>query len=241
MGMRNVMNSKWFIPTVSGVVSFGGGVAAGYFLAKYRHVDAKQELLEEKLDEATQKTQEFTELTLDFTETMEKAVRRLDEATVETRGRSTFVINAEDLDPEGGEKLVNVFVNTDPEWDFEAETAARVPGKPYVIHRDEFFGDELGWDSQSTLTWYAQDGVLTGDRDEVIYNVGDYIGDELRFGHGSGDPNVFYVRNEKFHAEYEVLCDPGSYEINVLGGQVEQYMEDEDLKHARCPGKFRGD
>lgn len=233
MDIRNVINSRWFIPTVSGVVSFGGGVAVGYFLTKYKKTNEDSETLAEKLEEDTQ-------LILDFGETIEKAVRRLDEATVETRERSTFVIRADDLEPEAGEKLVNVFVNPDPEWDYEAETAARVPGKPYVIHRDEFFGDELGWDSQSTLTWYSQDGVLTGDRDEVIYNYEDFIGD-LRFGHGSGDPSVFYVRNERLHAEYEVLFDPGSYEINVLGGQVEKTMEDEDLRHARSPGKFRGD
>lgn len=233
MDIRNVVNSRWFIPAVSGVVSFGSGVAVGYFLTKYKQSNNENERLVEKMEEDTQ-------LILDFGETVEKAVRRLDEATVETRERSTFVINAEDLEPEGGEKLVNVFVSTDPEWDYDAETAARIPGRPYVIHRDEFFGDELGWDSQSTLTWYDQDGVLTGDRDEVIYNVDETIGD-LRFGHGSGDPNVFYVRNERLHAEYEVLRDPGSYEISVLGGQVEKFMEDEDLKHARSPGKFRGD
>jgi hypothetical protein len=61
----------------------------------------------------------------------------------------------------------------------------------------------------------------------------------LVFGHGSGDPNVVYIRNEKLQAEYEVLRDPGSYEIEVLGGHVEREMQEVDLKHSRQPGKFR--
>ena len=112
----------------------------------------------------------------------------------------------------------------------------------YVIHRDEFFGDEMGWDSQSTLTWYAQDEVLTDEHDTVLNQPWNLIGVGMNmFGHGSGDPDVVYIRNEHLEAEYEVLRDPGSYAVQVLGGQVEDRMTQEDFKHSRSPGKFRGD
>lgn len=134
--------------------------------------------------------------------------------------------------------MINVFNATDTEWDYEIECQNRTPDRPYVIHRDEFFNDEMGWDSQSTLTYYEGDHVLTDERDEYLADPETYVG-ELKFGHGSGDPNVVYIRNERLHAEYEVLRDPGTYMLDVLGSNIEVQMKEDDFKHSRSPGKFR--
>ena len=245
MDIRTITGEKWFLPVVSGVVSFAGGAAVGYFFAKRKYIEAA-------IEESKQMTIDFTEsieaaieeskqMTIDFTESIEKVTRRLEEDIVERRGeRSTYVIDLIDPEPDEELKPVNVFQIQDLEWDYDAELAARLPNVPYVITEDEFFGDELGWDSQSTLTWYAGDSVLVGEHDEVIYNPDEMIGPR-KFGHGSRNPNVFYVRNEFLHTEYEVLLDPSSYEVTVLGGQVEDAMERDDLKHSMQPGKFRGD
>lgn len=236
MDIRKLVETRWFLPSACSVVAFVGGAAVGglYTKRKYKHIETT-------IEENAAKIEESAQMVLDFTESMEKVSRRLEEDIVERRGpRSTYIIDLIDPEPEEEPKPVNVFAIPDLEWNYDAEIAARQPGMPYVITEDEFFGDELGWDSQSTLTWYAGDSVLVGEHDEVIYNPDEMIGPR-KFGHGSRNANVFYVRNEELHAEYEVLLDPSSYEVTVLGGQVEDAMERDDLKHSKQPGKFRGD
>lgn len=135
--------------------------------------------------------------------------------------------------------IVNVFDNANgDDWDYEAEKSTRTEDQPYIIHVDEFMADEMGWGSQSTLTWYAGDDILTDSHDTPIYNPASVVG-ELRFGHGSQDPNTVYVRNEKLQSEYEILRDEGLYEEVVLDGAYEEKLNASDLKHWNSPRKFR--
>ena len=226
--LQTVLKSRWIIPASVGAVSFGAGAAVGYFLTRRRY---NQVLTEIEVVE---------QLTLDFEQKIDEVV----ETMVGGKTRTTYVIHEKDFpdNPPVTPDPVNVFTEVDPNWDYDVECAARTPGGTYVIHRDEFFGDEMGWDSQSTLTWYAQDEVLTDEHDTVLNQPWNLIGVGMNmFGHGSGDPDVVYIRNEHLEAEYEVLRDPGSYAVQVLGGQVEDRMTQEDFKHSRSPGKFRGD
>lgn len=134
---------------------------------------------------------------------------------------------------------VNLF-DGDDTWDYELELNNRDPGKPYVIHEDEFTGLEFGFE-QSTLTWYEADQILTDSHDVPIARPDIVVG-ELKFGHGAGAPNVCFVRNERNHAEYEVLQDPGSYQVQFLGlDPIERQYEEQDLKHSRSPRRFRDD
>lgn len=109
----------------------------------------------------------------------------------------------------------NVFDNKSKEWDYTEELKGRSPESPYILHQDEFYSDERGY-AQQTLTYYAGDQILVDEHDKPIYNYGSIVG-ELNFGHGSNDPNVVYVRNEKQEAEYEILLDSSSFEVSVLG------------------------
>ena len=142
----------------------------------------------------------------------------------------------------GDGTVTNIFENdvAGDEWDYKTELEARTSEAPYIIHVDEYVADEKGWDSQSTLTWYVADEILTDSQDVPIYNWREVVG-ELRFGHGSNDANVVYVRNEKLQTEYEVLRDPGSYELTVLGDSLERMNHIQDLKHSHSPRKFRDD
>lgn len=134
--------------------------------------------------------------------------------------------------------VVNIFDNGNgDEWDYKKEIENRDRSHPYTIHVDEFVADEMGWDSQSTLTWYEGDSILCDSQDRPIYNHHEVVG-ELKFGHGSNDPNVVYIRNERLQAEYEVLRDTGSYEEVVLGEAMERQVQKEDLKHSMTR-KFR--
>jgi hypothetical protein len=77
------------------------------------------------------------------------------------------------------------------------------------------------------------------DEDEKpIYNHEQQTG-QLKFGHGSGDPNVVYIRNDKRQSEYEVVHDPGLYSVEVLGLEIEHNTRTQDLRHANRPPKFR--
>lgn len=242
--VSSFLRSKWTVPVACSVVSFGVGAVAGYLFAKRQEKEIIDVLIEDTV-----------QLTFTFEEEVETPKFVIDESVWTPAAEYTLVwtpvaeyttVTQDDeghitvIEEGGEESMINVFASTDEDWDYELEAFNRDPEKPYIIHRDEFFADEMGWDSQSTVTWYVGDCVLVDSRDEPVMNPERIVGD-LKFGHGSGDPSVCYVRNERLQAEYEVLRDPGSYEMDVLGGHVESQMEREDFRHSRSPGKFRGD
>ena len=39
----------------------------------------------------------------------------------------------------------------------------------------------------------------------------------MKFGHGSDDPLVVYIRNHQNKAEYEILRESGSFQVEVMG------------------------
>ena len=127
------------------------------------------------------------------------------------------------------------------DWDWDYELSRRNPEKPYVLTYDEFMADEMGIQDRvgpETVTYYSTDHVLCDMHDRPILDPGKMIG-PLMFGHGSGDPMLFYVRNEKEDFEWEVVLDDGSYEEQVLGSRISRDLEDQDVKHSRRPLKFR--
>lgn len=118
----------------------------------------------------------------------------------------------------------NVFVeaeNYDPrDWDYRLEIADREanPDQPYVISFEEF-QENPEQNEQVTLTYYEEDDVLTDEREHPIDNVDGTVGDDnlQRFGHGSKDRHVVYVRNEKLGMDFEINRSQGSYQMEVLG------------------------
>lgn len=131
---------------------------------------------------------------------------------------------------------VHVFVNPDGDWDYEAELTTRDSQGPYVIHIDEFMADEMDY-HRDTLTYYSGDDIMADSDDTPIYNYAGLMG-ELKFGHGSKDPNVVYIRNEKIHMEWEILLHEGMFSEEVLGLAMENDAETE-IHHERSVLKFR--
>lgn len=119
----------------------------------------------------------------------------------------------------------NVFKDADEtaqvadSWDHHAELRRRSPDIPYVIHVDE--KDEFEDYSELTLTYYDADDVLCNDRDEIIPPaerdalIGE--GSLNRFGHGSNDPAIVFIRNDKLELLIEVIRSPNSYAEEVHG------------------------
>lgn len=126
----------------------------------------------------------------------------------------------------------SIFENSaiEDDWNYEVEVQSRRDRSVYIIHRDEFYGEESGY-PQTTLTYYAGDNILTDENDVPIYNFPAIVGD-LKFGYGSNDRNVVYVRNDKLKAEYEILLSSGSYEEEILGYQVERTLESKSKKNS---------
>lgn len=162
--------------------------------------------------------------------------------------------NSDTFEPEerkGAVEERNVFVDSasDPQdWDYDVEKKIREqnPDDPYVVSFEEYSENSENHE-QVTLTYYSGDDTLADERDQPIDNTGYTVGDDnlLRFGAGSHDPNVVYIRNERLSMDFEVLKSRGKYAKEVLGIDT----PDETLRHSRhpnrnvnrrAPRKFRG-
>jgi len=82
--------------------------------------------------------------------------------------------------------------------------------KPSVITESQFSDEEEDYDKLTVL--YYDDGVVTDDRDDIMTDVHDILGDNLTlFGYGSEDKDVLYIRNNKLKIDYEVLKQNTTY------------------------------
>jgi len=146
----------------------------------------------------------------------------------------------EDDEPSQEKELehVHVFAPKALNWNEEYEVANRVLGQPYIISVDVFLENEHNW-TQETLTYYQGDDIVADQADTPVYGYSNIMG-PLKFGHGSGDPTVVYIRNEHLRREWEVLLHRGRFEIEVLGHTMEQESERNELKHSYSR-KFRDD
>lgn len=97
-------------------------------------------------------------------------------------------------------------------WDYAKEIKSRDPEVPYIIHIDEFTQNEPE-NEQITYTYYEIDDVLADQRDTKIDDMDAVIGlgNLGRWGHGSNDDNIVYIRNEHLSLDFEVVRDRGSY------------------------------
>lgn len=95
---------------------------------------------------------------------------------------------------------------------------------PHLITFAEFDAGDLGY-SQVSVSFFAGDGIVIDEEDNVISpdRVEQIIGtDNLnKFGTNTDDPdlepNVIYVRCERFNMDFEVTRSPGKHSVEVLG------------------------
>jgi len=240
------IKKEWVIPATVGVTSFAAGVGAGYlfFLRRFRKEAEDRETqetdyyfkkaqLERQVDSMCRQSEILIKELKMTAGVLRKAHEvEYDSILLAKQDHPSYVEEATEED-----NVVNIFQTEDSEWDYETELAERDHDKPYIIHRDEFFGEEMDC-TQTTITYYAGDNILCDERDTPIYNPEQVVG-QLVFGHGSNDPNVVYVRNERLDAEYEILLDHGHYQVEILGQSIDEKLAAEDLKHSRSVLRFR--
>lgn len=143
------------------------------------------------------------------------------EAAEEAREKETTQTEVVEEEPE----VQNIFDRDEPQeedgWDYQSELRRRSPVRPYAIHIDE--KDEYDTYDQLTYTYYEADDVLCNESDDVIAGPDRdrQIGETNlnRFGHGSGDPNVVYVRNDQMETVFEICRSPNSFAEEVHGFQ----------------------
>lgn len=116
------------------------------------------------------------------------------------------------------------------DWNYEKELKTRNPNAPYVIHRDEYdegpHGDKEH--EKHHLTYFAGDDVLSDERDKVLDDKDGVVGIEnlARFGHGSGDQDTVYIRNESLQVDIELTRSDGNYATEVHG------FKDDEIRHS---------
>lgn len=152
---------------------------------------------------------------------------------IETSDDSMIFEEIQQAEEEHVAEPVNVFVQEDDDWSYEDELSSRSGSEPYILHVDEFIGDEMGF-KQETVTYYEADDIMADVNDVPMYNWISITG-PLKWGHGSNDKNVVYVRNEKLKKEFEILRHHGSFEVEVTG----LHLRDTELRHSIL--KFRDD
>jgi hypothetical protein len=119
------------------------------------------------------------------------------------------------------DELINVFDEPQEHvdhWDYAEEIKTRRFDVPYVIHKDEFFENEGDY-TQAELTYYEGDDVLADAKDDIIDDQDAYIGlaNLAKFGHGSQDPVIVYVRNVELEIDFEITHSDGKYAHEVHG------------------------
>ena len=136
------------------------------------------------------------------------------------------VVVEEVEEEETSETEVNVF---ESQWDYEEEVRLRRPDRPYIIHADE--QHERNY-TESTFTYYEGDDVLADERDNVIEDAEKVVGvaNLDKFGHGSGDPNILYIRHDTLAIEVEVVKNDGSYAEVVHGFPAVEHSDGPDRR-----------
>jgi hypothetical protein len=234
--LAKVLKPSVLIPVGVGLMSLGTGFVFGYLLGRRSKVEFETHEIPEQM--------KFDLDVEDIPEITEDSYKTGDRIFVEPEG----VITIEEFRERGGDIATpaeafilqhlpdTVVLENDPEeerrlvfasdsddWNYEIEVATRTTTAPYVLHKDEFYAEEMEY-AQSTLTYYAGDDIMVDEEDAPVYNYAAVVG-PLLFGHGSQDPNVFHVRNDQRRAEYEVIYDSGEYATEVLGLDHERAAE----------------
>ena len=103
--------------------------------------------------------------------------------------------------------------------------------RPKVISDTEFAAlDEDAYDI-ITLTYYS-DGILSDDRDDIIYDIDDIIGesslDQFNDVDEHGNPvDTIYVVNDEMGTAYEILRDNRAYESVSRKLHRESHLDDD--------------
>lgn len=223
-----------------GASSFASGVAAGYVYATKK----LDKIYAERAAKEIASAQTFYDMRVEVPDPEQLALNLGYEHAIVEDGRVLTEDEVEELaaerqgpeDEEPPKKVEynNVFRDRHPgvvAIDPIMEDRGQKP--IYVITLEEF-NENADDHTQLELAYFEGDNVLT-DGPAPIDNYEKYVGDALdRFGHGSKDPNVVYVRNHQMETDWCITRSDQKFQVAVLG------MDDPDeLRHDAFQRKSR--
>lgn len=218
------------VATGAVLIGFAGGAVAGYLFAQKRLKPKYEQIAKEEIEEAKQfysrvyKHEDF--------ETPGLAAEKLGvDVDAAVRAMREYQAISEIADMEEEEELVETPVSTkrnifaenvpaDSVWDLEEELKNRTDDEPYIISQDEYEENERDY-QQLTLSYFEEDDVLVDEAEKPIEEVDSVVGEGnlTRFGHGSNDNRIVYIRNDRLSMDFEIVKNQGSYAKDVLGFQ----------------------
>lgn len=79
--------------------------------------------------------------------------------------------------------------------------------EPYVIPPEDF--DEEGYQVESLTYW--NDGVLTDELDQVVFDIPGTVGEDSLSHFGEYEDDSVFVRNDRTRTDYEILLDTRNF------------------------------
>lgn len=231
---------KPWIKILIGVVSgFAGGFAAGFLFCKKLNDIQFEEIDEEemkKIEEDLKKSKEVKapQSVIEKYESVQDLPEDEDELRNALQGKTNY-IKADQASKDKLKETWNTIKdysdeeNADslPVEDFEdgmdeeflemIEEEEVEPGQiepPHVISLSEFYNERPEYD-KITIEWYEEDNVYLDENEEIIDDISTYVGTNagklFKEGSPDDDPDIRFVRNEKYGSDYEVIRHHSAY------------------------------
>lgn len=213
------VNKKLVSEITIGVISASAGLTAGYILAKKKFEKQANEAIQSVKEtyDRRYKSGDYSspstalEAVKELQEEREDIEEQLDDFTEEIAK-----LGYSEVDPDvvpGQPQTVILEEGITPVVLPEVDS-----NKPYVITIEDFHDSEWDHFEKISLTYYEGDETLCDDRDEIIPDILNAIGDGyLHFGEGSQDDDQVYIRNGKLYSDFEVTRSKGEYAQEVRG------------------------
>lgn len=196
------------------VASFAVGGAAAWFYQKRQYEDLIQNEIDQFKADYAARMKPLVEARAN------EEAKTISESIIAREAYSPPVVDtgdgvevtAEDIKDAIESNVFNSDYPDIPEWDQEAEEDSRRNGKPFILSKHEYYEGVLGF-TQMHLTFYEEDDVLADEEDQLVPDVEETVGQDnlQKFGYGSGDPRILYIRNETKQIDFEITRDKGSY------------------------------
>lgn len=208
------------------LVSLGLGAGGTYLLMEKKMAAKYEEISNQEIEKAKNYYKAFKEkpdpeeLAARYEDipdaTMEKAIASLREYAGKDGPHEKAIPVVE-----GGIEVTyhkNVFDT--PEWNQQVEESKRNPNSvdPFIISEEEFYMNESE-NEQLQLTYFEADDILSDGNESPVENRDYVIGEGTldRFGYGSKDKNIVFVRNPRLDSDIEVIRDSRSFAEVVHG------------------------
>ena len=178
--------------TISYILTFSAGVAIGVAASWKAFKTYYEKIVQEEIDSI------YDSLSSNSTEPEEQKDEIIVNEVIEEKKNYAEVLSSEGY---AGKEITD-------------EEVSDV--RPKVISDSEFAAlDETEYDI-ITLTYYS-DGILSDDRDDIIYDIDDIIGEDSLeafndVDEGGNPVDTIYVVNDEMGTAYEILRDNRAYE-----------------------------